>query len=100
MPVLQNLKAQQLWILGADDIDAPSGETARRLEALAAVRPITVAVFPHAEHGIYEYETAPNGTRLSTRQPSGYFQMMRDFIFHGRIGPIYGTARISEPRRQ
>ena len=99
MPVLQNLETQQLWILGEDDIDAPSAETARRLKELAAVRPITVAVFPHAEHGIYEYETAPDGTRLSTRQPDGYFQMMRDFIFHGRIGPSYGTARISEPRK-
>lgn len=99
MPVLQNLETQQLWILGEDDIDAPSAETARRLKQLAAVRPITVAIFPHAEHGIFEYETAPDGSRLSTRQPDGYFQMMRDFIFHGWIGPSYGTARISEPRK-
>lgn len=99
MPVLRNLATPQLWILGEDDIDAPSAETARRLEQLAAVRPIRVAVFPHAGHGIYDYETAPDGTRLSTRQPDGYFQMMRDFIVEGRIGSGYGTARIDDPRR-
>ena len=98
MPVLRNLEAPQLWILGADDIDAPSAETARRLKVLAAAgRTITTAVFPHAEHGIYEYETAPDGTRLSTRQPAGYFRMMRDFVLNGRIGVSYGTARISKP---
>jgi pimeloyl-ACP methyl ester carboxylesterase len=96
MPVLRNLATPQLWILGEDDIDAPSAETARRLKALAAAgRPITTVLFPHAEHGIYEYQTAPNGTRLSTRQPEGYFRMMRDFILDGRIGSWYGTARIS-----
>lgn len=90
MPVLRNLDVPQLWILGEDDIDAPSAETARRLKALAATgRPITTIVFPHAEHGIYEYETAPDGTRLSTRQPKDYFPMMRDFILKGRIGAHY-----------
>ena len=99
MPVLRNLATPQLWILGEDDLDAPSAETARRLKALAGLgRPITTAMFPHAEHGIYEYETAPDGTRLSTRQPEGYFRMMRDFIVNGRIGAHYGPARIFKPR--
>ena len=31
MPVLQALRTPQLWILGADDIDAPPQETWRRL---------------------------------------------------------------------
>jgi pimeloyl-ACP methyl ester carboxylesterase len=98
MPVLRNLDMPQLWILGADDIDAPSVETAHRLKELAAAgRRITTVVFPHAEHGIFEYETAPDGTRLSTRQPDGYFRMMRDFILSGRIGSSYATARISKP---
>jgi pimeloyl-ACP methyl ester carboxylesterase len=97
-PVLRNLATPQLWILGKDDVEAPSAETARRLKALAgAGQPITTVVFPNAEHGIYEYETAPDGTRLSTRQPDGYFRMMRDFILTGRIGSHYGTAIISKP---
>lgn len=81
MPVLRSLPTPELWLLGEDDIDAPSGETARRLRALARERkPITVVVYPHAEHGIYEYETEPDGTRLSTRQPSDYLPRMRDFV--------------------
>jgi len=66
MPVPRGLDVPQLWILAADDLDAPSGETARRLEALAAPgRPITLAVFPDAEHGIYQYETSADGLRVS-----------------------------------
>jgi len=96
MPVLRNLRTPQLWILGADDIDAPSAETARRLATLAANgAPIATAMFPKAEHGIYEYETQADGTRLSTRQPDGYFRMMCDFIRDGRLQPPYGTASLS-----
>jgi hypothetical protein len=65
---------------------APSAETARRLKALAAEgRPIVTVMFPHAEHGIFEYETLPDGTRVSTRNPDGYFSMMCEFIRSGRL---------------
>lgn len=101
MPVLRKLATPQLWILGEDDIDAPSAETARRLEALAAEgRPIVTAVFPHAEHGIYEYETQPDGTRLSTRNPAGYFNMMRDYVRGGRLQGVYGSSVIPNPNRK
>lgn len=95
MPVLRNLATRQLWVLGQEDIDAPSEETARRLQGLGqAGAPISVAVFPHAEHGIYEFETAPDGTRVSTRQPDGYFAMMRDFI-QGDLKGDYGSASLT-----
>src|SRR5690348_9720668 len=96
MPVLRNLDTPQLWILGAEDEDAPSGETIERLRGLQKTgRPIALAVFPNAEHGIYEYETTADGKRLDTRNPQGYFAMMRDFILHGRLGNRpYGTASI------
>lgn len=99
MPVLRNLDAPQLWILAADDHDAPSAETERRLRALQAKgKPITVAVFPHTEHGIYEYETKADGERVDTRNPEGYFAMMRDFILHGRLDAgRYGTSAIYRP---
>jgi hypothetical protein len=101
MPVLRNLDTPQLWILGAEDADAPSAETSRRLQGLQkAGRPITLAVFPHAEHGIYEYETAADGTRLDTRNPEGYFTMMRDFILNGRIADQpYGTSTIYRSKK-
>ena len=95
MPVLRNLTVSQLWILGEDDTDAPSAETVRRLRALAADgKPIVTAIFPHTQHGIYEYETKPDGTRVSTRNPDGYFAMMCDFIRHGAIGERYGSSVI------
>ena len=100
MPVLRNLDVPQLWILGADDTDAPSAETERRLRALAAEgKLIVTAVFPHADHGIYEYETKADGTRVSTRNPDGYFAMMRDFIRTGRVGKSYGTSMIFHSSR-
>jgi pimeloyl-ACP methyl ester carboxylesterase len=96
MPVLRNLDTPQLWILAADDSEAPSAATERRLRKLAAQgKPITVAVFPHTEHGIYEYETTADGKRVSTRNPDGYFAMMRNFILHGRlIKQHYGTSTV------
>jgi len=99
MPVLRNLDTPQLWILATDDYDAPSAETERRLRALQVKgKPITVAVFPRTEHGIYEYETTADGERLDTRNPEGYFVMMRDFILHGRLeAGRYGTSTIYRP---
>ena len=99
MPVLENLAVPQLWILGGDDMDAPSGETGRRLRRLqAAGKPITLAVFPRAGHGIYLSEPGLNGEQISTRQPEGYFAMMRDFILRGRIGGRYGDSRLYRSR--
>lgn len=93
MPVLRSLSTPQLWILGEDDLDAPPAETIRRLRALAAGgKRIDVAVFPRAEHGIFEYETAADGARLSTRNSGGYFGMMRDFILEGRLRREYGSS--------
>jgi pimeloyl-ACP methyl ester carboxylesterase len=101
MPVLENLEVPQLWILGGQDRDAPSGETVRRLAKLRnAGRPITTAVFAEADHGMYEFETLPDGERVSTRQPDGYFQMMRDFIQGKHPASSYGSAQISRPRQK
>jgi uncharacterized protein len=85
MPVLANLDVPQLWLLGGQDRDAPPAETARRLEALRkAGRPISVVVFPNADHGMYEFETTADGERISTRQPEGYFLSMKNFIERSR----------------
>lgn len=96
MPVLRTLETPQLWILGREDADAPSAETIKRLRGLQSTgHPITLAVFPHAEHGIYDYETAAGGEREDTRNPQGYFAMMRDFILHGRLErAAYGSSTI------
>ncbi len=95
MPVLRNLDVPQLWILGGEDRDAPSAETARRLrELIDRGKPITLAVFPHAQHGIYEFETRPDGKRVDTRNSDGYIAMMRDFIISGKVSGAYGNSSV------
>jgi pimeloyl-ACP methyl ester carboxylesterase len=98
MPTLRAVKSPQLWILGQDDLQAPSAETSRRLKSLAAAgRPITLALYPGAEHGMTEFETKPDGERVSTRFSPGYFAMMRDFAKHGRLQGAYGSSVITGP---
>lgn len=99
MPVLRASTTPQLWVLGGDDLEAPSAETGRRVKTLiSAGKDYTLAIYPGAEHGMTEYELAPDGTRISTRYAPGYFAMMRDFIRDGRIGERYGNAQVTEPR--
>jgi hypothetical protein len=96
MPTLSALKTPQLWVLGGQDLDAPSAETCARLRRLIAQgRPITLAVYPKAEHGMTEFEIDPHGERVSTRFAKGYFTMMGDFARTGRLTQAYGDAVIT-----
>ncbi len=93
MPALRASSVPQLWILGGEDYEAPSAETSRRIKSLiGSGRPFTLAIYPHAEHGMTLFETAADGTRLSTRYAPGYFAMIRDFARDGRLHGIYGDA--------
>src|SRR6266480_4363206 len=95
VPTLRAVKAPQLWILGEDDLEAPSAETSRRIKNLIVEgKPITLALFPHAEHGMTEYELASNGERVSTRYAPGYFAMMRDFARNGHVSGSYGSSLV------
>src|SRR6266576_5953340 len=99
MPTLRAVEAPQLWILGEDDLEAPSAETSRRLKTLIAEgKPITLALFPRAEHGMTEYEIASDGERVSTRYAPGYFIMMRDFARDGQLSGAYGSSAIVKPK--
>ncbi|MBS0360982.1 MAG: acetylxylan esterase [Proteobacteria bacterium] len=96
MPALRASTTPQLWVLGSDDLEAPSAETARRIRGLIAEgKAYTLAVYPGAEHGMTLYELDDKGERRSTRFAPGYFQMMADFIRTGRIGKRYGDAAIT-----
>jgi hypothetical protein len=98
MPALRAVKAPQLWVLGQDDLEAPSAETSRRIKRLIAEgKPTTLALFPHAEHGMTEYEIAPQGERVSTRYAPGYFAMMRDFARNGQLSGSYGASLVVKP---
>ena len=97
MAVLRKLKTPQLWMLGEDDIDAPSGETLRRLKSLQDEgMPITTALFPHAEHGMTEFELQADGSRLSTRYSEGYMRMTIDYAL-GQWHAPYGASQVSYP---
>ena len=101
MPTLRASTTPQLWVLGSDDLDAPSAETSRRIKSLIVQgKNYTLAVYPGAEHGMTEYELNAKGERVSMRFSPGYFQMMADFIRNGRIGERYGKAEITRPVRR
>jgi pimeloyl-ACP methyl ester carboxylesterase len=100
MPTLRAVKTPQLWILGEDDLEAPSAETSRRIKTLITQgKPITRALFPHSEHGMTEYEVAPDGERVSTRYAPGYFVMMRDFARTGQLSDSYGSSVIVRSKK-
>ncbi len=100
MPVLERSTTPQLWVLGSDDLEAPSAVTAKRIKSLiAAHRPYTLAIYPGAEHGMTQYELNQKGERVSTRFAPGYFQMMADFIRNGHVRDRYGDAAITQPNR-
>ena len=101
MPALRASTTPQLWVLGSDDLDAPSAETAARIKSqIADGKDFRLAIYPGAEHGMTEYELDAKGERVSTRYAPGYFRMMADFIKNGRIGDHYGNAVITQPRGQ
>ena len=101
MPTLAAVTVPQLWVLGGKDLEAPSAETSRRLRGLIARgHPITLALYPNAEHGMTLFETGKNGERVSTRFPDGYFRMLADFARTGRLQSDYGAAQISGGRRE
>jgi uncharacterized protein len=98
METLARVKPPQLWVLAEDDLDAPSAETARRLAQLRlAGHPISTALWPHTEHGIFEYETDTAGERTSVRQPDGYLALLADFARGPALKPAYGTAVLARP---
>lgn len=98
LPVLRRLRTPQLWQLAEADIDAPMAETYRRLRKVVREHgaPITIAVFPGAEHGMTLFESGDDGSRVSTRYPAGYTRMTVDFA-KGGFGAAYGDARLYPP---
>ncbi len=100
MPALRAGTTPQLWILGGRDYEAPAAETSRRIRSLIADgRPLTLALYAQAEHGMTLFETTQAGERLSTRFPFGYFALIRDFARDGSLSGAYGDAEITDSAR-
>ncbi|WP_407351831.1 alpha/beta hydrolase family protein [Luteimonas sp. R10] len=94
LPVLAELAVPQLWIIAAEDREAPNAETLRRLRALQAQgRPVDLAVFPGTDHGIYEF-AEEDGERIPLRHPDGYLRLLADWIAEPVLRGGYGTAKL------
>ncbi|MDE3114772.1 MAG: prolyl oligopeptidase family serine peptidase, partial [Pseudomonadota bacterium] len=101
MPTLRASTTPQLWVLGTDDLEAPSAETVRRIKSLITDgKDYTLAVYPGAEHGMTDYELDAKGERVDTRYAPGYFQMMADFIRDGRLRGPYGDSVLTRSHLQ
>jgi uncharacterized protein len=98
-PVLAGTDPPMLWILGGKDTVAPNASTLDLLRELQGRgRPIDVAVFPHAEHGIIA--TADNEPRYLGRHSPGYFGLLVSWIQTRRLVGPYGDAELYERNRQ
>jgi len=95
LPALRAVEVPILWVLAGADTEAPPERTRQDLARLQAEgRPLTVLEFPATDHGIVEFETGPDGKRVTTRVADGYFRAVVDFVRLGRLGDVrYGRAR-------
>lgn len=95
LPVLSTLNTPMLWIQAGNDTKAPSEATLQRLVNLSAQgRPITVLEYPDTDHGIFLFETTPDGRRTSLGNAPGYFQAVLDWARTGRLDGMYGNGRL------
>jgi pimeloyl-ACP methyl ester carboxylesterase len=82
-PVIETIKARQLWLLGGRDRQAPSAGTVKALtEIQHARRDLDVVVFPDADHGLLQKSKGPEGE--ITTYPPGLFDLMAAWILTGR----------------
>lgn len=95
LPLLESLPIPQLWVIAADDMEAPNAETLRRIRALqSSAHPIDLAVFPHTDHGMFEFEQDNDGDRIPLRHADGYFALVADWIAQRTASNTYGDAVI------
>jgi len=90
--VVAEVTVPQLWVLAGADREAPIDLTLDRLRTLQEEREdMTVAVFPEADHGMWEFETGEGDARNYKRIASGYYDLVADWILGDLSGP-YGSA--------
>jgi pimeloyl-ACP methyl ester carboxylesterase len=90
---LQRVNVPMLWVLAAEDREAPIETTRAALSKLKkAGKPIDVYLFPDTDHGMMEFVTNADGTRSVTRITDGYLQLLGDWI-QGRVAGPYGRAQ-------
>jgi len=97
-PVIASVKPPMLWVLAARDTEAPSKTTIAILRELQAKgRPIDLAVFPNADHGIIEFAGDKPDSDLADHTAPGYFELLADWITTRRLDRPHGAA-LQTPR--
>lgn len=98
MVALRRLRAPLLWVLAAEDREAPIEGTRRALMRLCASgKKLDAYVFPDTDHGMVEFKVDADGTRTVTRITDGYLQLLGDWI-KGETKGGYGRSRRLQQR--
>jgi len=93
-PVIEAIAQRQLWLLGGRDRQAPNASTQAILRQLQQRgRPIAVAMFPHAGHGLIEPVPGPDGPVPGFA--AGVFDLTAGWILQGKP-PAAGEFLIVE----
>lgn len=89
---MRKVKVPQLWVIAAEDREAPPQTTVDRLQTLRREgHDIAIVRFPATDHGMVEFTQAADGTRTTTRVTDGYFRLLGEWI-RGRTNPPYGRG--------
>lgn len=89
---MRKVKVPQLWVIAAEDREAPPRTTIDRLQTLRREgHDIAIVRFPATDHGMVEFTQAPDGARTTTRVTDGYFRLLGDWI-KGTTRPPYGRG--------
>ncbi len=89
---LKKLDTPLLWVLAGEDREAPIETTRGALLDLAKDgKPVDVYLFPDTDHGMFEFTTAPDGSRSVMRITDGYLRLLGDWI-RGDAHGSYGRA--------
>jgi hypothetical protein len=77
VPVVASLGMPSLWIFGGEDSSMPTAWSVAELERLRAMgRPISIRIYPHAEHGILRFEEGEDGSRRYLGYEPDYLMTM------------------------
>ncbi|MEO1729417.1 MAG: alpha/beta hydrolase [Pseudomonadota bacterium] len=90
--VMRQVDVPQFWALAGQDREAPTQTTLGRLLTLRREgKDISIRVFPDADHGMWEFEQAGNGSRTYTKVTNGFHDLMADWA-KGDLKPAYGAS--------
>jgi pimeloyl-ACP methyl ester carboxylesterase len=97
IPALKKLQVPILWIVAEKDREAPIQRTLQALNLLKKSNSaLSAYIFPDTDHGMYEYNELPDGSRNNTRVTNGYFRLITEWI-HEKEQPYSGNGLLINP---